>query len=234
MAPSPTTSTKVILSSSKDYDDWIEVIKTAALEFDIWKYIDPSQPQATLPTAPERPVPSMVSGPIINATDQTQREPRFSDLDADQREQLRWLNADYNDNKRRYNKQTEALAKIRTRIQDTVDPMHFVYTKAPSPYDVLVRLAKRFQLTDYAKKQELRTTWLGLQKSTKVTDVDAWLQAWETTYDKCLEHDLPEVQAEWPITSFVATLSTVSPDFANVYAIDQAKETEPTDFRTVL
>jgi hypothetical protein len=175
MAPSPTTSTKVILSSSKDYDDWIEVIKTAALEFDIWKYIDPSQPQATLPTAPERPVPSMVSGPIINATDQTQREPRFSDLDADQREQLRWLNADYDDNKRRYNKQTEALAKIRTRIQDTVDPMHFVYTKAPSPYDVLVRLAKRFQLTDYAKKQELRTTWLGLQKSTKVTDVDAWL-----------------------------------------------------------
>jgi hypothetical protein len=179
-------------------------------------------------------MPSMVSGPIINATDQTQREPRFSYLDADQREQLRWLNADYDDDKRRYNKQTEALAKIRTRIQDTVDPMHFVYTKAPSPYDVLVRLAKRFQLTDYAKKQELRTTWLGLQKSTKVTDVDAWLQAWETTYDKCLEHDLPEVQAEWPITSFVATLGTVSLDFANVYTINQAKETEPTDFRTVL
>jgi hypothetical protein len=104
----------------------------------------------------------MVSGLIINATDQTQREPWFSDLDADQREQLRWLNADYNDDKRRYNKQTEALAKIRTRIQDTVDLMHFVYTKAPSPYDVLVRLAKRFQLTDYAKKQELRKTWLGL------------------------------------------------------------------------
>jgi hypothetical protein len=54
----------------------------------------------------------MVSRPIINATDQTQREPRFLDLDADQREQLRWLNADYDDNKRRYNKQTEALAKI--------------------------------------------------------------------------------------------------------------------------
>jgi hypothetical protein len=86
------------------------------------------------------------------------REPRFSDLDANQREQLRWLNAKYDDNKRRYNKQTEALAKIQTRIQDTVDPIHFVYTKAPSPYDVIVRLAKRFKLTDYARKQELRTT----------------------------------------------------------------------------
>ena len=90
----------------------------------------------------------------------------------------------------------EALGKIRVRIQELVDPKHFVYTRGDTAHEVLSKLKARFKLTDYAKKQELRTAWASLQKSTKVIDTEGWLQLWETTYDECKEVNLPEVQDE--------------------------------------
>ena len=63
----------------------------------------------------------MVRNPIIvPASDPSQIESTrpavFSDLTADKREQLRWLNVDYDNDKRIYRKYTEALAKVRIEI----------------------------------------------------------------------------------------------------------------------
>jgi hypothetical protein len=69
----------------------------------------------------------------------------------------------------------EALGKIRVKIQESVDPKHFVYTRGDTAHEVISKLKARFKPTDYAKKQELRNTWLNLH----------WLQMWETIYDEC-------------------------------------------------
>ena len=37
------TSTQITLNGMKDWDDWIEVIRTAALGADIWDLINPSK-----------------------------------------------------------------------------------------------------------------------------------------------------------------------------------------------
>ena len=44
------------------------------------------------------------------------RDTKYSDLDADEKEQLRQLNDEYLYNRRAYDKQTEALAKLRSKI----------------------------------------------------------------------------------------------------------------------
>ena len=44
------------------------------------------------------------------------RPTAFSDLTSDEREQLRWLNVEYDDDKRIYRKHTEAIAKVRIEI----------------------------------------------------------------------------------------------------------------------
>ena len=81
----------------------------------------------------------------------------------------------YNDHRR----QREALAKLRTRIKETLDPKFYFYAKDDTPYEMLVRLRDRFRPSDYSHAQEVRTTWFGLQKGNKVTDVEAWLQSWQ-------------------------------------------------------
>jgi hypothetical protein len=151
----------------------------------------------------------------VTASTSTAQSVSFSQLSVDEREQLRWLNAHYDDDKRSYRKQLEALGKIRVRIQETVDPKHYVYTDGETAHEVLTQLKGRFKPTDYARKQELRATWMSLQKSTKVTETENWLQLWESTYDECKKASLPEVQDEWPVNSLISTLQSIAPSFAN-------------------
>src|SRR6266487_6374056 len=80
---------------------------------------------------------------------------------------------------------------------------------------------------------ELRSSWESLTRSTKVVNTDEWLQLWETTYDECQEIDLPEVQGSWPVQSFLRTLKSISPPFAETYAVKQAEGTT-LDFKEVL
>jgi hypothetical protein len=170
----------LILTDSNDWEPWIKLIKVAALEHDIWKYIDPSLPRAVFPIAPARPTPSQVrsntsdSTPASSSTSPstTTQAVTFADLTIDERDQLRWLKADYDDNNRVYRKEVEALGKIRLRIQESVDRKNFVYTSGDSAYEVLNTLKARFKPADYVKTRELHATWLSLQNSTKVMDTE--------------------------------------------------------------
>ena len=45
--------TVVILTSQKDWDEWIEVIKIKVMADSIWAYIDPDTPKSTLPSLEE-------------------------------------------------------------------------------------------------------------------------------------------------------------------------------------
>src|SRR6266536_4996163 len=125
-------------------------------EYRVKRYIDPDVDAPGLPTEPTRPSPVMVRNPIIVlASDPSQIETTrlavFSDLTADEREQLRWLNVDYDDDKRIYRKHTEALAKVRIEIQRTVDQRHYTYTNAATTHAVMVKLRNRFKQTDHAR-----------------------------------------------------------------------------------
>ena len=133
------TRSPLILTTSKDWEPWLELIKVAALEHNIWKYINPTLPRVTTPTMPTRPTPSMVKPDIIEPGNPP-RPANFSDLSSDEREQLRWMNADYDDNRQAYQKEMEAIGKIRVKIQESVDPKHFVYTRGDTAHEVLIKL----------------------------------------------------------------------------------------------
>jgi hypothetical protein len=79
----------------------------------------------------------------------TYREPTYLDLNSEEREYLRWLTNKYDNDHRIYRQQFEALGKLRVKIQETVNPKHFNYTRAESAYEVMVKLKGRFKPTDY-------------------------------------------------------------------------------------
>jgi hypothetical protein len=149
-----TSRTPLVLSTSNDWEPWLELIKIAAIEYDIWKYINPNQPIGAIPilVKPVEPSPANVKANIrvpSASGPNTYREPTYLDLNSEEREYLRWLTNKYDNDHRIYRQQFEALGKLRVKIQETVNPKHFNYTRAESAYEVMVKLKGRFKPTDY-------------------------------------------------------------------------------------
>jgi hypothetical protein len=69
----------------------------------------------------------------------------------------------------------------------------------------MVKLKARFRPTDEIQKQELIAKWKALQKPPRQQNLLGWLQKWETTFDKCKEVNLADVQGTRLIYDFVAT-----------------------------
>ena len=127
------TQTPVILASEKDWEPWIELIKTVSLEYDLWEHIDPSTPWAQVPrlVQPVRPTPATVKPPqavVASSSSSSLTETKFSDLDANEKEQLRRLDDEYQYDRKVYKQQTEALAKLQSKVQATVSKDHLPYT----------------------------------------------------------------------------------------------------------
>jgi hypothetical protein len=99
-------TTAVVLTSQKDWDEWIEVIKTSAIASDIWNLVNPSIPNP--PTLKEPPAPK--------PTDVNLQKTTFSALDKDEKEELRRLQRERKRNLNRYDRRKQALATLRIRI----------------------------------------------------------------------------------------------------------------------
>jgi len=85
------SSSQVILSSSTDWLQWFQLIETAAVNADIWEYVDPSIKQDIIPTCTEPEEPTYRT---VNPTATT-----FRDLKPLEREELRDLRSSF---KRKY------------------------------------------------------------------------------------------------------------------------------------
>ncbi len=57
-----TSRTPVILGGPKDWEEWLEIIKTLSMRTDIWKFVDPSvsESQHQEPVKPVQPTPEAV------------------------------------------------------------------------------------------------------------------------------------------------------------------------------
>ena len=89
--------TSVILSSSADWEEWLEIVKTKALSGEVWDYVNPQTPKAILPalTQPVIPRPADVKD---SAT-------RLLELDIDEKEELSLLRYDYKHRLATYDRQ---------------------------------------------------------------------------------------------------------------------------------
>lgn len=129
----------IILLDSKDYTHWIENTKTAALKYDVWKYCNPDIKRADLQLLkePVRPRPADIMAPLGEAIFLMELE-------------------DYAWEIERYDRQREALADLRMRIQETVHIDNLFYTfNCDTTYDMLSKLKARFAPTDREREQKV-------------------------------------------------------------------------------
>src|SRR6266850_194316 len=206
----------ITLTTHEDWDVWIESIKTIAEGKDIWEFINPNTPSASLPefTRPVAPKPGDVKAGATSVEGLTPAE-----LD-DLKEQRK----DYRIADQRYNTKREALGSLRAIIQSSVSEGNLVYTfGCDTVYDILVSLKTRFAPTTKARERQLIHQYQQLRKLSKTADIDEWLLKWETTYTQCKKFDLPDVQGSRAIYDFVDAADQIHSGFAD-YWINHLRE----------
>jgi hypothetical protein len=165
----PVAVSSVILASPNDWDEWIEVIKSKANNNRLWKYIDPSTPKTELLRLEE---PVRASPKDANSRGKT----KLSDLDEDEKEELRTLKSDHRDNLKLYRKQPSALDTLRSQILSSISRTYLIYTfKCDSTYDVLVSLKQRIAPSDHARKLQIATKYARLKKAPRDQNFEVWL-----------------------------------------------------------
>ena len=139
----PVTVSSVILASPNDWDEWIEVIKSKANTNRIWEYVNPSTDVLLKLKEPVRATPKDVNN----------QKTKLSELDKDEKEELRTLRLEHRDNLKLYRKQQSALDTLCSQIQGSISRSYLVYTfKCDTTYDVLVSLKQRVAPSNAAQK----------------------------------------------------------------------------------
>jgi len=201
-------TTAVVLTSQKDWDEWIEVIKTSAIASDIWYLVNPDI--ANPPTLEEPPAPKPID---INPQKTT-----FSALDEDEKEELRELQRERKRNLNRYDRRKQALAALRIRIQETVTRANLSYTfNCETVYDMLVKLQKRFSPTDEAREREVIQRYQKLKTPPHDRGIEPWLQDWEKTYDDCRRLGLPDTDGNRAARDFIYAVDNIEPGFTSYW-----------------
>jgi len=152
--------TAVILVTSKDFHNWLFLIKDAALNADVWHYINPDLEKDTLPknVSPKKPSPQEIQPAQLDANGGVLRDAAASVRNLD-RDRLAVYNAEflfYRDELQEFNRIRKALAEISTYIGKTIDVRHIpVIQDHTDPYDQLKALSKHFCPTDASRKREV-------------------------------------------------------------------------------
>jgi hypothetical protein len=219
--------TTVILSTSADWDEWLELMKTKAIGEKVWKYLDPSTPKDQLPTLiePVRPTPADVNP---NKT-------LLSQLDEDEKDELELRREQYRDELAKYNRQETAIANFPSHIQESISRNFLVYTfGAETTHDMLVALRQRVAPTDEARMLELIGKYNKLKKAPRSQDLESWFQQWERTYREATKINLAEVQGKRPVYDFLGAISTIAPEFYMDWMMKTQDTSESSDFYEIL
>lgn len=192
------------LSSSKDWDAWLTVIRAKATGYQIWGLIDPAKTERPSLDEPTEPDLDSMSGDKI---------------------ELRYKIA-YTKYKREYQvwqKQTEGLAKIISHIFDTTSITNITYIQdiEVHPWIVLRALKARLAPTDDARSFELEQQYNRLVKGPIARQsVEAWLDEYLKMYTLGKQVKIAEVvDSKRAYRDFLQAIEKTAPTFAEVHQL---------------
>ncbi|KAI0993084.1 hypothetical protein K3495_g15101, partial [Podosphaera aphanis] len=207
----------VILHTKAEWDTWIELIKTSALKHDVWKFVNPdNDSEIPILEEPIRPSPTAVRAPASGAT-----TTRLSELTSDEKEEYSFLKEEYIRHTKKYERQCEALADLRIKIQESIHTSNITFTyDCDTVHQILKNLAAQFSPTDEIRKQEIELEWQSLHTSwSKGVDFDQWLHQWEVTYNKMARINSPDIQGLKPVYKFLNSVNTLDTQFTTSWML---------------
>jgi len=219
MASTETTRTLVVLNGPRDWDEWLEVVKTKAIGGEIWEFVDPSLTTEQIPTLQEPSIPRPAD---VNPAHTT-----LAQLTEDEKEDYRILRFDYKRQIKIYDGRKAAMANLRTHIQETISRNYLTYTfKCSTTHEMLTALKQRVAPTDRARKLEVSNRYQRLKKAPRNQNIDQWLQQWEKAYTDCKDLNLPEVDEDRAVYDFLNAISDLASSFSSNWIIELQRQAD--------
>ena len=199
--------TTTILSKSQDWQRWYHLIKTGAINAEIWEYVNPDTTEASLPklTAPIEPTVSSVRDTATS----------YDNLDDNLKLQLRDLKESFKRHYKEYREKKVAIANLVKRIQETVDErQHYLLEDLTDPHNMLVALKERLSPTQKIRERDTATAYKKLLRAPHDSDLEDWLVDWQITYTKAKALNLPEVHGDRASIDLLNALESIDVHFA--------------------
>jgi hypothetical protein len=139
-----TNQLSVILTGDENWHLFIELVKTKSLESNTWRYINPAALMEAILTH-TRPIEPTFE--TVHPRPQGSQVPTvLADLSPIEYAHYQELKHDYRDSLKEYIKTEEALAKMRTLIQNSVKSELITHTlNCPTARDMLLNLRAEFE-----------------------------------------------------------------------------------------
>ncbi|MDX6295896.1 MAG: hypothetical protein QOH50_5108, partial [Kribbellaceae bacterium] len=207
-----TNQLSVILTGDENWHLFIELVKTKSLESNTWRYVNPAalveailahtRPiEPTFETVHPRPQGSQV--PIV-----------LADLSPIEYAHYQELKHDYRDSLKEYIKTEEALAKMRTLIQNSVKSELITHTlNCPTARDMLLNLRAEFEANREVRERQLLAKYHKAKRLSATESLENWIRNWETTYIRCREINASEVDGAKPLFDFIHAVQDRVPGF---------------------
>lgn len=218
----------IMLEGPKDWDDWYEVVRTAAHARGISSLIDvDAEPLPQQLTMPMRPRYQHVRAGVTS----------YAELEPEEKDHFKVLMSEYRIRMERYEKQQKALIDILDLIQATIgrNLRAYIYGKS-TPVEILKALKRPLGSTDRVRRLELAREYEALQKAPRGGQhLERWLMHWETTCAEAEKLNLAEVQDNKALYDFILAIKGVDPAYASAYQVhvDNKFEEDPTAVPTL-
>jgi hypothetical protein len=180
MAPvTDVTVRTIVLTGEDNWDMWIQVIKTLALGYEIWDFIDPEGEEETILVEPARPDPE---------------DPDYLVQVEDWRRQIR-----------AYDHKKKGFIQVRSKIQETIDIdlLHYTFD-CDTVRQSLKNLSRRYAPTAESRRDKIIAKYTRLRTTPpNGTAIDEWLAEWEGVYAAGKRIKLPDFEDRRTIKDFV-------------------------------
>jgi hypothetical protein len=205
-----TNQLSVILTGEENWHLFIELVKTKALESNTWRYCDPSSLELPTHTRPIEPTFETVhprpQGSQIAIV--------LADLSPIEYAHYQELKHDYRDSLKDYIKTEEALAKMRTLIQNSIRSELITHTlNCPLARDMLLNLRAEFEANRIVRERQLLAKYHKAKELSTTESIDNWIRNWETAYIRCKEINSSEVDGAKPLFDFIHAVQDRVPGF---------------------
>jgi hypothetical protein len=207
-----TNQLSVILKDDENWHLFIELVKTKSLESNTWRYINPADLEGAILTH-TRPIEPIFE--TVHPRPQGSQVPIvLADLSPIEYAHYQELKHDYRDSLKEYIKTEEALAKMRTLIQNSVKTELITHTlNCPTARDMLLNLRAEFEANREVRERQLLAKYHKAKKLSSTESLDNWIRNWETAYIRCKEINSSEVDGAKPLFDFIHAVQDRVPGF---------------------
>lgn len=196
------------LSSQKDWDAWLAVVRAKATGHKIWHLINPALEAKPLERIePIRPTLSAMEG---------------NDF-AEQSTRYKIAMSEYKPDLQAYEKEQEAMAKMISHIYDTTTASNLTYIEKVEvhPWDLLRALKARLAPSDSARCLDLEQQYRRLIKGpSNRQNTEFWLDEYLKMYTLGKEYKIAElVDGKRAYRDFLHAIEKIAPTFAEMHEI---------------